>query len=124
MQSYRSSPYRPSLPLVAEGAQAGVPVPRKPTPRLQEPAGGDGQLDRVGVYERRGVGDGGELGAAAGVGFQLPIVQRGAGDGHVVAGASGLAVGKGLYNFAAAEFVVDGGEVQRVAPDHIISRKC
>ena len=43
-----------------------------------------------------GIGAGADLCAAAVEGFELPVVQRGARHGHVIAGVAVLAVGEDL----------------------------
>src|SRR5271157_1406272 len=88
---------------------------------LQFP-GGDGELHDVGGDAGR-VGAGGELGAAAGEGLQLPVVERGPLHRHVVARVAVLAVGKNLDDLRAGQFVGDGGEVQRVAARWVIARE-
>ena len=70
-----------------------------------------------------GIGAGADFRAASGEGFELPVVQRAAGDGYVVAGIAILAVGEDLDELIAREFVGDGGEIERVAARRIVSGK-
>ena len=72
--------------------------------RLLQLAGGDGELHNVGGHESCGIGYGGEFRAASGESFQLPIVQRGSRDGHVISGGAVLAVGAGLDALRAWQF--------------------
>jgi hypothetical protein len=63
-------------------------------------AGGDGDLDDVGGDAGR-VRAGGNLSAAAGESFELPVIQRGSLHRHVVTGVAVLAVGKDLDDLRA-----------------------
>src|SRR6266851_5728203 len=105
-----------------QGDTMSLGFPSHQSQNLQQLAGGDGDLHYVGGHAG-GIGAGGDFRAAAVEGFKLPVVQRGAGDGHVVAGVAVLAVGEDLDELRAGQLVDDLREIQRVAASGVIPRK-
>src|SRR5260370_30255225 len=89
---------------------------------LQQLAGGDGELDDVSRHACR-VRAGGNFRAAAVESFQLPVIERAARDGHVVAAVAVLRFGEGLDDLRGRELVGNLREVERVAPGRVIPRK-